>query len=1003
MAARITALSLCRRLSLDVGLRKFSGSARRCSVLSRSQVHDAFTSKRVRRMFIDFFKEQHEHRVVPSSPVRPRGDPSLLFVNAGMNQFKPILLGCADPRSEMASYRRVVNSQKCVRAGGKHNDLEDVGRDVYHHTFFEMLGNWSFGDYFKVEACAMAWRLLTEVYGIPAERLYVSYFSGDAASGLPADEETREIWLNLGVSPDHVLPFGMRDNFWEMGETGPCGPCTEIHYDHVGNRHAGKLINADSPDVVEIWNLVFMQYNREADGVLHPLPQCSVDTGMGLERLVTLLQGRRSNYDTDLFTPLLSAIHQRSKSPAYRGRTGEEDDGKVDMAYRVVADHVRTLCVCVADGVYPGMTGAELVLRRILRRAVRFSTEVLKAPEGTLASLVPTVAHMLGDVYPELHTERHRIMEIININESQFLSSLRQGRRVIDRTLSKMDAHDAEFPASVAWSLHRNLGFPLDLVHLMLEERGVAVDRRGLEQLAAQQEKLQSQSEGGAGERGLHLDLQCLAELQSRGVPHTDDSPKYSYSLQQDGTYAFPRCSSTVVVLYCNQRLASEVEAGQRCGVVLERTCFYAEQGGQTHDLGYFTKDGLQDVLFPVECVHLAGGYVVHEVTATETLRVGDQIQLHVDTTRRVSCMVKHTATHVLNFALRDVLGSEVVQRGSHVTADRLRFDFSSKTSLSVSQLQEVERLVQKVIQQNHMVHTQEVPLAQANQIEGLRTVDELYPDPVRVVSVGLPVPELLHDHTPRRVSVELCCGTHLLRTGGIQDLVIVSERQMVKGISRVIAVTGDDAKQAREAGQALLEEVESLTARITANHTPSSRSAQRLSKEVGLLTDAVEGTPIPQWQRRELQTRLKSLQRQTNTVIRKLEIKEAAAKALELLKRHSDKTVLVDTLETDSISVVMKTVNQLSEQTPHTFIMLLSHLQPSGRVLCACQVPKGQTCVSASEWALAVCGRLGGNAGGSATVAKGVGMATDITSLLEALRWAEEFAHSKQNTLHAQ
>ncbi|KAL6461891.1 hypothetical protein MHYP_G00300360 [Metynnis hypsauchen] len=988
MAACARALRGCARLPV-------SASSRRCSALSRAR--GQYTSQKVRRTFIDFFTEQHAHRAVPSAPVRPRGDPSLLFVNAGMNQFKPILLGCADPRSEMASYQRVVNSQKCVRAGGKHNDLEDVGRDVYHHTFFEMLGNWSFGDYFKVEACAMAWRLLTEVYEIPAERLYVSYFSGDAASGLPADEETRHIWLSLGVRPDHVLPFGMKDNFWEMGETGPCGPCTEIHYDHVGNRNAAALVNADSPDVVEIWNLVFMQYNREGDGGLRALPQCSVDTGMGLERLLTILQGKRSNYDTDLFTPLLSAIHQCSKVPAYSGRTGQADAGRADMAYRVVADHVRTLCVCIADGVYPGMTGAELVLRRILRRAVRFSTEVLQAPEGALASLVPIVAHILGDAYPELHAETGRIMEIINVNEAQFLSSLKQGRRVIDRTLSKMDRDAVNFPAAVAWSLHRNLGFPLDLIDLMLEERNMAVDKRGVEQLAAEQEQLQSQSEGGAEERGLHMDLQSLAELQSRGVPHTDDSPKYSYSLQHDGTYVFSPCRASVLALYCNQSLVSEVSEGQRCGMVLDRTCFYAEQGGQMHDQGYFTKDGLQDVLFPVECVRLAGGYVVHEITAAETLRTGDQVQLHVDETQRLACMVKHTATHVMNFALRELLGSVVVQRGSHVTADRLRFDFSSKASLNVSQLQEVERMVQDIIHQNDVVHMQEVPLARANQIAGLRTVDEVYPDPVRVVSVGVAASELLSNQKHKHTSVELCCGTHLLRTGGIRDFVIVSERQMVKGISRIIAVTGDDARQAREAGQVLLQEVESLTARITTDHAPSLATAQRLSKEVGLLTDAVESTPIPQWQRRDLQTRLKALQRSSNTTIRKLEIKEAAAKAKELLNRHSNKAVLVDTLETDSISVVMKTVNQLSEHAPDSLIMLLSHLQPSGRVLCACQVPKGQVAVSASEWALAVCGRLGGNAGGSATVAKGVGTATDVTDLLETMRWAEEFAHNKR------
>ncbi|XP_046696147.1 alanine--tRNA ligase, mitochondrial isoform X2 [Silurus meridionalis] len=985
MAARIGVLRFN-----SVLVRTWWASVRRCSLSHTPE----FTAKRVRRTFVDFFEQEYGHRVVPSSPVRPRGDPSLLFVNAGMNQFKPMLLGCADPRSEMATYRRVVNTQKCVRAGGKHNDLEDVGRDVYHHTFFEMLGNWSFGDYFKVEACTMAWRLLTEVYGIPVERLYVSYFAGDMASGLPADKETQQIWLSLGVHQDHILPFGMKDNFWEMGETGPCGPCTEIHYDHIGGRNAAPLVNADSPDVVEIWNLVFMQYNREGDGSLRPLPQCSVDTGMGLERLVTLLQGKRSNYDTDLFTPLLSEIHKVSKADAYAGRMGEDDKGRVDMAYRVVADHIRTLCVCIADGVYPGMSGAELVLRRILRRAVRFCTEVLQAPEGALASLVPTVAHILGDSYPELYAETGRIMEIVNANEAQFLSSLKQGRRVIERTLKKMEESAVEFPAAVAWSLHRNLGFPLDLIDLMLEERNMTVDKRGLGRLSAEHEK--SQAEGGAEERGLLSDLQSLAELQRRGIPHTEDSPKYSYTLQHDGTYAFPPCRATVLVLYNDQGLVSEVTEGQRCSVLLDRTCFYAEQGGQMHDTGYFTKNGVQDVLFPVDSVRVAGGYVVHEVTAADALRTGDHLELYVDEAQRLACMAKHTATHVLNFALRELLGSEVVQRGSHVTADRLRFDFSSKASLSASQLQEVEQMIQTIIQQNDLVHTQEVPLAQASQIAGLRTVDEVYPDPVRVVSVGLRVSELLSGHPHKRTSVELCCGTHLLRTGGIEDLVIVSERQMVKGISRIIAVTGDGAKKAREAGQALLEDADSLAARITSGPAPSLPVALRLSKDVGLLTDAVENTPIPQWQRRELQMGLKALQRSTNTTVRKLEVKEAVAKAQEVLSRHSDKAVLVDTLDTDSISVVMKTVNQVSDRVPHTLVMLLSHLQPSGRVLCACQVPKGQTAISANEWALAVCKRLGGNAGGSAIVAQGVGIAADSRSLLETLRWAEEFAHKR-------
>ncbi|XP_034385668.1 alanine--tRNA ligase, mitochondrial isoform X2 [Cyclopterus lumpus] len=976
------------RVPMVLVLRRLSGSPGRPSARSAPPERPAAW---VRGSFLDFFRDQHGHRLVPSSPVRPRGDPSLLFVNAGMNQFKPVFLGTADPRSEMASYQRVVNTQKCVRAGGKHNDLDDVGRDVYHHTFFEMLGNWSFGDYFKEEACFMAWSLLTKHYGIPADRLYMSYFAGDAASGLPADEETRHIWLEIGVPPARLLPFGLKENFWEMGDSGPCGPCTEIHYDHVGGRDAGALVNADSPEVVEIWNLVFMQYNRELDQSLRQLPRFSVDTGMGLERLVSILQGKRSNYDTDLFTPLLQAIHQRSRVGPYDGQTGAADQRKVDTAYRVVADHVRTLSVCIADGVHPGMSGAELVLRRVLRRAVRFCVEVLRAPQGALASLVPTVAHILGDVYPELHREADRIMDVINENEDHFLSSLQQGSRLIHRALHRKDYKHGVFPASVAWSLHRDLGFPLDLVDLMLEEKGVQVDREELDRLMAENQKVSSGLQSGVQSQ-VTLDVLSLADLQRLGVPHTDDGLKYQYRLDKD-RYVFPACRATVLALHDGQTLMSEVTEGQRCGVILDQTCFYSEQGGQSHDMGYFTRDGLQDILYPVEAVVLAGGYVVHQVTATDNLKTGDQVQLHLDQVHRLSCMVNHTATHILNFALRKVLGPSVQQRGSHVSADRLRFDFSVKRSLDVSQLQQVDRCVNDIISANQMVHSQELPLQEAKSINGLRTVDEVYPDPVRVVSLAAAVSELLDDETDRETSVELCCGTHLLQTGAIEDLLIVSERQTVKGVSRIVAVTGRAAQRAREHGQVLSQDVDSLSARLTSSAPTSLDTAQRLAKEAGVLSDAVDNTPIPQWQCRDLQSRLRALQRTSNTTVRKLETREAALKAQALLEKNGRKDLQVDSVETDSLSILMKTVNQLSAATPHSHVMLLAPQRHSRKVLCACQVPKDSASLSASDWAVAVCRHLGGGAGGTALVAKGTGSSGDIT---EALRWAEDFAHQK-------
>ncbi|XP_039385945.1 alanine--tRNA ligase, mitochondrial isoform X6 [Mauremys reevesii] len=853
----------------------------------------------VRQAFLRFFQEQHGHRLVPSAPVRPRGDPGLLFVNAGMNQFKPIFLGTAHPRSELAQYQRVVNSQKCVRAGGKHNDLDDVGRDVYHHTFFEMLGNWSFGDYFKEEACGMAWELLTQIYEIPKDHLYITYFGGDASLGLSPDEESRDIWLSLGVPPSHVLPFPLRENFWEMGETGPCGPCTEIHYDHVGGgRHAAGLVNQDSPDVVEIWNLVFMQYSR-------------------------------------------------------------------------------------------------LVLRRILRRAVRFCSEVLHAPPGFLASLVPAVVEVLGDAYPELRKNTDQIMNIINDNEAAFLSSLLRGRRIIDRTLQQMGPSKL-FPAEVAWSLYGNLGFPLDLIGLMIEEKGIQLDWAALDQLAQEDAKRKArtqQAEQLEGS-GVRLDVHSLAQLQRDGVPATDDSPKYAYTLGQDGRYAFSPCQATVLMLYKDQSLQKEVGAGQRCGVLLDRTSFYAEQGGQAHDQGYLVRLGQQDVLFPVESVQLSGGYVIHEVTAPETLQAGDQVLLFVDEAQRLACMVNHTATHLLSFALRRVLGDQTEQRGSHVTAEQLRFDFSTQAPVTTQQLQEVEGVIQEVVDQNEIVYMAEVPLALASGIQGLRTMDEVYPDPVRVVSVGVPVESALmpNSQAAMQTSVELCCGTHLLQTGAVQDLTITSERQLVKGISRIIAVTGEQAKQAREAGQSLAKEVDSLSARVKQGSS-SLPEVQSLSKEVGHLTEEVGSTAMPQWQRRELQAILKALQRAANTAIRKLEIRQAAEKAQGLLEKHSKQPVIIDTIPADSLSILMKVVNQLCDKSPGASVLLLSP-QASGEVLCACQVSKSALpTFSAADWALAVCTHMGGNAGGSGIVAKGTGNTKNLQGALTA---ALEFARSR-------
>uniref|UniRef100_A0A8D2CFF1 Alanine--tRNA ligase n=1 Tax=Sus scrofa TaxID=9823 RepID=A0A8D2CFF1_PIG len=890
----------------------------------------------VRDAFLSFFRDRHGHRLVPSASVRPRGDPTLLFVNAGMNQFKPIFLGTVDPRSEMAGFRRVANSQKCVRAGGRHNDLEDVGQDLSHHTFFEMLGNWAFGgEYFKEEACSMAWELLTQVYGIPEDRLWVSYFGGDPKAGLGADLESRDIWLNLGVPASRVLSFGPQENFWEMGDTGPCGPCTEIHYDLAGG--------VGAPQLVELWNLVFMQHNREADGSLQPLPQRHVDTGMGLERLVAVLQGKHSTYDTDLFSPLLNAIHQGCGAPPYSGRVGAADEGHIDTAYRVVADHIRTLSICIADGVSPGMSGAPLIVRRILRRAVRFSTEVLRAPPGFLGSLVPVVVETLGGAFPELHKNSAQIVSLVSEDEAAFLASLQRGRRIIERTLKRLGPSDV-FPAEVAWSLSLsgNLGLPLDLVELMLEEKGVQLDSAGLARLAQEEAQHRAQQAEPVQEQGLRLDVHALGELQRRGVPPTDDSPKYSYSLRPSGGYEFSTCEARVLQLYAEDgRAVATAGEGQRYGLLLDRTNFYAEQGGQASDRGYLVRVEQQDVLFPVAQAQVCGGFILHEVVAPECLKVGDRVQLHVD-----------------------------------------------EAPLTPKQLQAVEDTVQEAVGRDEAVYMEEVALARTTHVPGLRSLDEVYPDPVRVVSVGVPVAHALEpaSQAALQTSVELCCGTHLLRTGAIGDLVIVGERQLAKGTTRLLAITGEQARQAREVGQSLAQEVEAAAERLSRG-SRDVVEAQRLSKDMGRLTDAVDTSVMPQWQRRELQATLKALQRRANTAIRKLEMGQAVLKTQELLQRHSEGPLIVDTVSAESLSMLVKVVRQLCKQAPSTSVLLLSP-QPLGQVLCACQVAQSATpAFTAEAWALAVCSHMGGKAWGSRVVAQGTGSTADLEAALSAAR----------------
>ncbi|CAB1432170.1 unnamed protein product [Pleuronectes platessa] len=723
----------------------------------------SLSAAEIREKFIDFFRG-YEHQYVHSSAVIPMDDPTLLFANAGMNQFKPIFLNTIDPSHPMARLRRAANTQKCIRAGGKHNDLDDVGKDVYHHTFFEMLGSWSFGDYFKHLACQMALELLTKTFGISIDRLYVTYFGGDEGAGLEPDLECKQIWIDLGMDEARILPGSMKDNFWEMGDTGPCGPCSEMHFDRIGGRDASHLVNMDDPNVLEIWNLVFIQFNRESETELKPLPKKSIDTGMGLERLVSVLQNKMSNYDTDLFVPYFEAIQQGTGARPYTGKVGAEDSDGIDMAYRVLADHARTLTIALSDGGRPDNTGRGYVLRRILRRAVRYSHEKLGAKKGFFASLVDVVVTSLGNAFPELKKDPEMVKDVINEEEEQFLKTLSRGRRILDRKIMSL-GESKTIPGDTAWLLYDTYGFPLDLTSLIAEEKGMAVDLAQFEEVkkAAQ---LKSQGKGAGDQDHIMLDIYAIDELRNKNVPATDDSLKYKYTSDDSGSYVFHQASATVLALRRDRAFCDEVTTGQQCGVLLDQTSFYAEQGGQTFDQGFMLRedDSTEDRMeFTVKNTQVRGGYVLHVGTVYGTLKVGDSVVLQVDEARRKPIMSNHTATHILNFALRGVLG-EADQRGSLVAADRLRFDFTAKGALSTGEVRRTEEIACAMIRDAKPVYTMDTPLAEAKAIQGLRAVfDETYPDPVRVVSIGIPVQDLLDEPTSAAgslTSIEFCGGT---------------------------------------------------------------------------------------------------------------------------------------------------------------------------------------------------------------------------------------------------
>lgn len=905
----------------------------------------------------------------------------------------------------MSKWVRVVNSQKCIRAGGKHNDLDDVGKDVYHHTFFEMMGNWSFGDYFKKEICAWAWEFLTKIMKLPADRLYVTYFGGDQKNLLAPDDECKNIWLSVGVPASQIIPGSMKDNFWEMGETGPCGPCSELHYDRIGGRDAAHLVNMDDPDVLEIWNLVFIQFNRESNGELLSLPKKHIDCGLGLERLVSVIQNKRANYDTDLFIPLFEAIQKGTGARLYSGKVGDDDNDGIDMAYRVLADHARTITIALADGGVPDNTGRGYVLRRILRRAVRYATEKLNAKPGFFGSLVHVVVDLLGDVFPELKKDPQSIIDTINEEETQFLKTLSRGRSLLDRTVSKLG--DVKIvPGEVAWRLYDTYGFPVDLTQLMTEEKGLTVDMVSYEE-AKKAAQLASQGKAGGVDDQINLDVHAITELQKTGVPPTNDSFKYNYktAAEKKAEYFFESCIGTVIALRRAKTFVDQVMPGEEVGVLLDKTCFYAEQGGQIYDEGFLVKNSKNknddSTEVKITNVQVRGGYVLHIGTVgSGILKKGDKLQLNVDTSRRRLIMNNHSATHALNYALRRVLGTEADQKGSLVAPDRLRFDFTNKGAMSTNQVKSTEDFTNEMVRENKQIYAKESKLAVAKSIQGLRAMfGETYPDPVRIVSMGVPIEELEKNPLSpagTTTSVEFCGGTHLHYTGHIGDFVIASEEAIAKGIRRIVALTGPEASKALKKAGLLQNRLQEIQKTVDADK--SGKDSKDHVKKIVELTEDVSQAIIPAWKKDEMRTLLKGLKktlddkdRAAKAAVANLVVERAAKLALE----NVGALMLVEELQaysnTKALDTALKKVKSLS---PETSALFISVDEDAKKIFALAAVPKEAKGLKANEWIQAIAPMMQGKGGGKAESAQASG--PNIACLKEALKTAREFAESK-------
>jgi len=736
------------------------------------------TAQQVRSTFLDYFKK-HGHEVVPSGPLVPSNDPTLMFANAGMVQFKDVFTG-----RESKAYKRAASSQKCIRISGKNNDLENVGRTARHHTFFEMLGNFSFGDYFKEEAITRAWELVTKDLGVPKDRLVVTYFKGE--KGIAADEQARDLWKKIsGFGDDRVIGMGMADNFWSMGDTGPCGPCSEIHYRHgtgaVDPSTFGEEPTPDGMGWMEIWNLVFMQFERFADGSMNPLPAPSVDTGMGLERITSVVQGVTSNYDTDL----LRALVDEASKISGKKYTADMSDDAVSM--RVIADHARLTAFLIGEGIFPDRAGREYVLRRVMRRAIRHGHR-LGIEKPFLHQVCDRVIDMMGNDYRELKDRRGTILNVAEQEEVRFRQTIKRGLEILDEALGKPEVSKAKvLPGNTAFALYDTYGFPLDLTQVICEERGFNVDAAGYEKSLA---VAKARSEGSK------LGEEAISDVHHKVANRVGATKFLGYDTET--------ASSEILAILRNGVEVDTLAPGEEAEIVLKETPFYAESGGQIGDRGVIR--GHHNAVFTVvDTTKPVGSTYVHKGKLENgTLNVGTIAELAVDSERRAATRRNHSATHLLHFALRHVLGDHVQQKGSLVGPERLRFDYAHGKTLTADEIAKIEDVVNEMVLANAEVKTEVLPIAQAKAAGAMAIFEEKYGDVVRVLTMD----------AGKYKSVELCGGTHARRTGDIGLFRIVSDRAIAAGVRRVEATTGmNSLRETRQMDRAIQPVLRSLNA----------------------------------------------------------------------------------------------------------------------------------------------------------------------------------------------